>query len=408
MPRIASELNALAVKRLTTPGTYAVGGVSGLILQVLPSGGRSWILRTMIGGRRREIGLGAYPEVPLAEARIKGRAMKDKIVAGVDPIQERRQARLALAAAERRVLTFEKAVEAYLPMIDGLKQGTTKQWRSSLEAYALPVLGSMQVNEIQLHDVKRVIEPIWLDKNETASKVRARIEKVLDWATVAGHRTGENPARWAGNLEMMLPKKPPREMHQPAVQIKDAPVWMADLRKRDGLGSRALEFLTLTATRSGEVRGARWDEIDFDAGLWTIPASRMKMKVEHRVPLSVEAVTLLKALPRLSDTLVFPSPRGGQLSDMTLSATMRRMHEEKFKRDEVGYIDRASKKPAVPHGLRSTFRDWAAEKTDYPGDLAEVALAHKVANAVEAAYRRGDMIEKRRAMMQDWAAFLAE
>ena len=407
MPRVAKELNALAVKRLTEPGTHAVGGVSGLILQVLPSGGRSWIIRTTIGGRRREVGLGAFPEVPLADARIKARAMKEKIISGVDPILERRQARATLAAAEQRGLTFSKAVDAYIKIkVDQFQSKKHRDnWTSTLKTYADPILGSMMVEDIQVRDVLRTLEPIWTKKNETASRLRGRIESVLSWATVAGHRVGDNPARWAGNLKELLPAVPASVVHQPAVQLVDAARWMVDLRRREGIGSRALEFMALTAARSGEVRGATWDEIDLKTSLWIIPAARMKMKSEHRVPLTAEAVAIIKALPRLSETLVFPAPRSGMLSDMTLSATMRRMHEDQFKKDAVGFIDRVSKRPAVPHGLRSTFRDWAAEHTDYDGALAEVALAHKVGNAVEAAYRRGDMMEKRKAMMSDWAAF---
>jgi integrase len=267
------------------------------------------------------------------------------------------------------------------------------------------------VQDITTQDVLRVLQPIWTDKTETASRLRGRIEAVLSWATVSGHRTGDNPARWAGNLKELLPapSKVADEEHHPAIQIDEAPRWFAALREREGMGARALEFLAMTGLRSGEVRGARWDEIDLRAGLWIVPAARMKMKVEHRVPLSPAAVELLEALPKLEgNPLVFPAARGGTLSDMTLSAVMRRMHEAEVAVDRPGYLDRATKRPAVPHGLRSTFRDWVAERTNYPADMAEVALAHKIGNAVEAAYRRGDMIEKRRLMMAAWAEFLAD
>jgi integrase len=233
---------------------------------------------------------------------------------------------------------------------------------------------------------------------------------VLAWATVAGHRTGDNPARWGGNLKELLPAPSGiRERgNQPALMIDDAPRWFAALKARDGLGCRALEFLTLTAARSQEVRGASWDEIDISKGLWIVPASRMKMKREHRVSLSADAVALLKALPRLKDNhLVFPAPRGGEFSNMALSATMKRLNDADKKAGGTGFVDRVSKRQAVPHGLRSTFRDWVSEHTTFPGEMAEVALAHRISNAVEAAYRRGDMIEKRRIMMQAWADFVA-
>lgn len=267
----------------------------------------------------------------------------------------------------------------------------------------------MLVSEIAVQDVLRVLEPIWNDKTETASRLRGRIEAVLSWATVAGHRTGDNPARWGGNLKELLPAPSAiaKQDNQPALQLDDAPRWFAALRSRKGTGCRALEFLALTTARSQEVRGATWDEIDLNKGLWIVPAARMKMEREHRVPLSANAVTLLKALPRLKDNpLIFPAARGGELSDMTCSATMRRLHDADKSAGGAGFVDRITKRSAVPHGLRSTFRDWVSERTSFPGEMAEVALAHRISNAVEAAYRRGDMIEKRRKMMGAWSDFL--
>lgn len=416
MPKVAKELSALEVKKLqhngsATNATFAVGGVTGLLLQISPTGGRTWLLRTMVGEKRREIGLGGYPDVPLAQARERAREAKDKIRRGIDPVEERKATAASLVAAQRRGLTFEKAMDQYLAAkLDAFRNEKHKaQWRSTLETYALPEIGKMLVDDITVQDVLRVLKPIWTTKTETASRLRGRIEAVLSWATVAGHRTGDNPARWAGNLKEMLPaaSKVAKADNHPALRIEDAPAWFGALRQREGMGSRALEFLALTACRSQEVRGARWEEIDLQAKIWTIPAARMKMGKEHRVPLTDAAISLLAALPRFEgNALVFPAPRGGELSDMTLSATMRRLHDAETDEKRPGFMDRVSKRPAVPHGLRSTFRDWAAEKTNYPGDLAEVALAHKVSNAVEAAYRRGDMIEKRRQMMEAWAKFL--
>lgn len=227
----------------------------------------------------------------------------------------------------------------------------------------------------------------------------------MAWATVAGHRTGDNPARWRGNLDAILPKptKVAKGENHPALKLDDAARWFTALRQRDGVSARALEFVAVTACRSGEVRGATWAEFDLDAGLWTIPASRMKASREHRVPLTAEAVALLKALPRLEGSdFVFPAPRGGMLSDMALTAVMRKLHAA----DSEGFTDRASGRPAVPHGLRSTFRDWCAERTEYPREMAEIALAHTVGSDVERAYRRSDMVERRRAMMAAWQRFL--
>ena len=418
LPKITDELSALDVKRLVHPGgnrnvLISVGGVPGLHMQLTPKRGRSWVLRAKVGEARRDIGLGGFPAVTLSQAREKARDAREMISQGIDPIEERKAARAALAAAQRRGLTFADAADKYLAAkLDAFSNPKHRQqWRNTLETYAKPELGKMLVQDITVQDVLRALQPIWMVKTETASRVRGRIEAVLSWATVAGHRTGDNPARWAGNLKELLPapSKVSPEENQPAIQLEDAPRWFAALRARDGFGARALEFLALTALRSKEVRGARWDEIDLEQALWIIPAVRMKMKKEHRVPLPVEAIALLQALPRLANNpLVFPAARGGQLSDMTLSAAMKRMHKADMDAGGAGFIDRESKRPAVPHGLRSTFRDWVGEKTTYPGDMAEVALAHKISNAVEASYRRGDMIEKRRRMMGDWGMYLAE
>lgn len=416
MPKVAAELTALDVKRLTHPGgkrnvLFSVGGVPGLHMQITPNGGRSWVLRVKVGTMRRDIGLGGFPGVTLAMARDKAREARSKIENGIDPVEERKAMKAALVAAQRRGLTFKDAVDKCLTAkLDAFKNAKHRQqWENTLATYAIPDLGKMLVQDITTQDVLRVLQPIWTDKTETASRLRGRIETVISWATVAGHRTGDNPARWAGNLKELLPppSKVANEGNHPALSLDDGPRWFAALQAREGFGARALELLTLTATRSQEVRGAQWDEIDLDKALWVIPGTRMKMGKEHRIPLSDRAVTLLKALPRMKDnSLVFPAARGGQLSDMTLSAAMKRMHEAEVASGGTGFIDRTSKRPAVPHGLRSTFRDWVAERTTYPGDMAEVALAHSISNAVEASYRRGDMIERRRRMMRDWAAFL--
>lgn len=426
MPRVAKELSALEVKRLNHSGkggniARAVGGVSGLLLQITPKGGRSWLLRTSIAGKRREIGLGGYPDVTLAQARERAREIKYKIFQGIDPVEQRKSARAELTAAQQTSMTFAVAVDRCLETkLQAFKNAKHRdQWYSTLRTYALPYIGDMVLNDISVQDVLRVLsqpagapgETLWQAKTETASRLRGRIESVLSWATVAGHRTGDNPARWRGNLKELLPAaaKIKNTLNHPALQIADAARWYQQVKIREGLGSRALEFAVLTAARSREVRGARWDEIDFSRLLWIIPASRMKMDREHRVPLCDAAVSLLNELPRFHDNpLVFPAQRGGEMSDATLSATMKRIHAASLDAGRTGFIDRSSKRPAVPHGLRSTFRDWVAETTDYPREMAEIALAHKIGNAVESAYRRGDMIEKRREMMAEWSQFLCQ
>ncbi|MCF1707533.1 integrase arm-type DNA-binding domain-containing protein [Tabrizicola sp. J26] len=417
MPKKARELGPLDIKRMVRLGRdktemFSVGGVSGLYLQVLPSGAASWLLRVMVGEKRREIGLGGYPDVTLAAAREKARQARDAIRQGIDPAEERKAARASLVAMQRRELTFSTAIDRCLAgKLDAFRNQKHKaQWRSTLATYAEPYLGKMVVSEITTQDVLRVLEPIWSLKTETASRLRTRIEAVLSWATVAGHRTGDNPARWAGNLKELLPSaaKVAKSSNFPALALDDAARWFADIQARQGTTARALEFLALCAARSGEVRGALWNEIDLAKGIWTIPATRMKMEREHRVALSSAAVRLLGALPMLhGNLLVFPAPRGGELSDMALSMAMKRMHTADMEAGNRGFLDQVSRRPAVPHGLRSTFRDWVAERTSFPGEMAEVALAHRISNVVEAAYRRGDMIERRRAMMEGWSEFLA-
>ena len=418
MPKIAGTMSDAAVRNLRHPGapnrtnaTYAVGGVSGLLLQITHSGARSWILRTLVGGKRREIGLGGYPEISLAVARERARTTKGSVRNGDDPVEQRKAARIALQTQQQRGLSFSDAVEKYLvnKQAEFRNEKHRKQWRSTLDTYAKPVIGHMLVADIDVHDIVRTLEPIWTTKTETASRLRGRIEGVLAWATVKGHRSGDNPARWQGNLSETLPKpgKVAKKDNHPALALKDAADWFDALRKRDGTAARALEFLTYTAARSGEIRGMTWGEFDRDEQIWTIPASRMKAGKEHRVPLTIDAVKLLDAMPRIEGTdYVFAAPRGGPLSDMSISAVMRRMQEAEEKAGRKGWLDPRNGRAAVPHGVRSVFRDWAAERTDYPTEMAEIALAHTIANKVEAAYRRGDMMEKRRAMMSDWTAFL--
>lgn len=395
MPKLAKELGPLAVSKLAAPGLHFVGGVQGLAMQVGAGASRSWVLRIVIGGKRREMGLGPYPEVTLAAARDRARQARELVRQGIDPIERQQAAQSALRAAAAAVVNFREASERYIAAHEaGWKNAKhAQQWRNTLEQHAHPVLGTLHVRDIGTPQVLRVLEPIWVSTNETASRLRGRIEQVLDWATARGLREGENPARWRGHLDKLLarPSKVNKRTHHPAVPVAEMGSFMERLRAAEGTGARALEFLIYTAARSGEVRGATWGEIDMTGKVFTVPGDRMKAGKEHRVPLSPPAMALLKALPKgKAEDLVFPAPRGGVLSDMTLTAVMRRL-----------------KVSAVPHGFRSTFRDWAAERTNYPREVAEMALAHAIGDKVEAAYRRGDLFERRRRMMADWAAFLS-
>lgn len=397
MPKVAIELSALAVKNLRKPGMHFVGTVPGLALHITDEGARSWILRVMVAGRRREMGLGPFPAVPLVEAHRKAREAREAIAKGLDPLAERRAQKSANIAATASALTFKRCAEDYITKhaAEWKSAKHAQQWGNTLAAYAYPVLGELLVRDVQKQHVLRVLEPIWTTKTETASRVRGRIELVLSYAMQAGYRPdGMNPARWRGGLDKLLPRpsKVSVAEHHRALPIDNAPSFMVQLRDVGGMGARALEFAILTAARSGEVRGATWAEIDLDGKVWTVPAARMKAGREHRVPLSAAALSLLNDLPRSDDdgALLFPAAGGGTLSDMTLSAVMRRMQVD-----------------AVPHGFRSTFRDWAAERTKYPNELAEMALAHTIENKAEAAYRRGDLLQRRADMMADWAAFLS-
>lgn len=389
MPRIAKPLTALEVKRLTAPGLHAAGTVSGLCLFVKPTGARSWVLRTMIGTRRAELGLGGYPTVSLAQAIDYAREALQQIRGGADPAAERR--------ANRKTIewTFKKTAEAYITdKRAGWKNPKhAQQWENTLATYAYPIFGHKHVRDVGKADVLAAIRPIWTTKNETADRLRNRIELVLKYAVQSDLRpAGPNPARWSENIEGILPapSKVAKVKHHAALAIDDMHGFMTRLRAMEGMGARALEFAILTAARSGEVRGATWAEIDLQAATWSIDAVRMKADRPHRVPLSEKALQLLEALPRFEGVdLVFPGKAEKPLSDMTLTAALRRMKVE-----------------ATAHGFRSTFRDWCAERTATPNEVAEMALAHAVGDATEAAYRRGDLFEKRRELMELWARFI--
>lgn len=366
----------------------------GLYLQVTKTGGRSWLFRYMLKGKSYEMGLGSILNVSLAEARdlaLKYRRLKSD---GIDPIKSRDRDRQKRREEALGTITFKEAVEEFLRARDGEWKNPkhAAQWSNTLRDYAIPVIGDMDIGDVTMADLLRVLEPIWRTKTETASRVRGRIEKVLDWARVRGYRSGENPARWKGNLDTQLlsPAKLKKEKHHAALPWQEIGDFMAQLRKRDAVSAKALQFLILTATRTSEVRGCIWDEFDLEDGVWTIPASRMKTGREHRVPLSDAALSIVRSMEQTSTgDHVFPNNRGGMMSENGMLALLKRME-----RNDI-----------TAHGFRSTFRDWAAETTNYPSEVAEMALAHAIANRVEAAYRRGDLLDKRRKLMDEWATF---
>jgi len=395
MARTVEKLSALAVTRASEPGYYNDGG--GLYLQVAKAGTKSWIFRFRMGGKQREMGLGALHTVTLAQAREKAKTCRASLLDGIDPLEARNAVKLDAALERARTVTFDHCAEQYIAAHRGSWKNAkhAAQWESTIATYASPVIGNLPVAAVDTALVVKVLQPIWQEKTETATRLRGRIENILDWATVSKYRAGENPARWRGHLDNLLadPNKVGKVEHHAALPWQDIGAFMVDLRQRAGTAARAVEFAILTAGRSGEVRGARWNEIDLDAAIWTVPAERMKAGREHRVPLSTAAVALLKTIPDVGEH-IFPGQRGdAPLSDMSLTAVLRRME-----RDDI-----------TVHGFRSTFRDWCAESVgnSFPREVCEHALAHSLPDKVEAAYRRGDLIEKRKVLMQVWADYCA-
>lgn len=436
MPRRATELTPAQIRQLRHPGgekpiLIAVGGVAGLIVKVYPSGAKSWLLRGRFGEwqertdsdgtkirerKKREIGLGAYPEVLLGTARDKARDLRTQFANGIDPLAERKAKMAVLAASVKRNRTFREAFNEYAKTkaTEFSSERYFRQWSSVAERYAFPTIGNVPVSGIALADVLNVLKPIWEDKNPTATKLRQIIEGTLSFATVHGYRDGDNPARWQGNLSVVLaaPSRVSQETNYPAIQLCDVQRWWRDLQEPTGMGAAALRFQALTVTRTGAIRYATWDEFDLERGIWTIQPGRTASKIYKRdgskkVVLSGFAVSMLKSLPRRSRSpYVFWAPRGGSLSDATIGKVMRSLHEADVARGGKGYVDGVSKFPAVPHGLRSTFRTWVSDLTTFDTDMAEIALFHKVGTKVQRAYDRSEMLEKRRKMMCAWEDFI--
>jgi len=394
MAKEIERLSALAVARASKPGLYPDG--AGLYLRIGRGGNKAWAFRFMLDGKAREMGLGSLKKVSLAAARKKAIDARLMLSEGKDPLAHRRDAQAKRAAAEKLAaassITFDDCAEAYIRAHEASWRNPKhrQQWRNTLTTYVSPVFGRVSVQHVDISLVIKVLEPIWNEKTETASRVRGRIEVILDWAKVRGYRTGENPARWRGHLDHLLParSKVRRVKHHAALPYVEISAFMKELREMSGVGAAALEFLILTASRTGEVIGARRSEMDFRARNWVVPAERMKGDREHRIPLSPAAIAVLRRMEGDSDSYLFPGRDGNtSLSDMALLMVLARMNR--------GVI--------TAHGFRSTFRDWAAERTNFPSEVVEMALAHAVESKTEAAYRRTDLFEKRRRLMDAWA-----
>jgi integrase len=392
---MAGKLTAVGVSRLTERGRYADGG--GLYLQISKWGTKSWIFRYMRGGVSRTMGLGDVDTFSLKEARERARAQRQLLADDIDPLAEKQKKKQAERLETAKTITFKGAAEAFIKAkkVEWKSEKHADQWAATLKTYAYPVIGDLPVAAVDTALMVKVLEPIWLTTTETASRLRGRIEAILAWATVSGFRSGDNPARWRNHLDKLLAAKAKiaKVEHQPAMPYAELPAFMAELRGNTFVSAKALQFTILCATRISETIEAKWDEIDLDARVWTIPGERMKAGKLHRVPLSDGAIALLKSLPREDgNPFVFVGGKTRRpLSNMAMLQLLRGMRPG-----------------LVVHGFRSTFRDWAAESTNFPREMAEAALAHALESKVEAAYQRGDLLEKRRRMMEAWAKYCAK
>lgn len=388
-------IHLLSPRKVATAGLgkYEDGG--GLRLVVSKAGAKKWVLRFTIDGKRREMGLGSYPDVGLSDARAKATVHRKQASAGIDPIEARR-------TEPEKTPTFTTCAARYIRAHrHGWKNAKhSRQWVRTLKTYVRPVIGSKRVDAVATEDILKILSSIWTTKTETAKRVQGRIENILDYAAAHKYCDPINPARWRGHLDKLLPKpsRMKKVTHHPAMPHTEVPAFMAELSSNDSISALALRFLILTATRTTEVLQAQWTEIDLEAAVWTIPAERMKARREHRVPLSDAVITILEALPRIDgNPHLFPGARHGRpLSNMALLQLMR----------GVGYGVDGNRGDYVPHGFRSSFRDWSGEVSSFPRDVAEMALAHVIENKVEAAYRRGDLFAKRRKMMREWADYV--
>jgi integrase len=412
---VMGKLSARFVQTVKYPPKWHSDG-AGLYLRVTKDGNKSWVFVFPFPGHKspREMGLGSYPAVSLERAREYAEEARIAVRNGIDPIEKKKERRQSVALERGKAMTFDQCATAY---IESNRAGWKNdkhaaQWENTLNTYASPIIGKLPVGFIDTGLVLKVLEfeQLWTTKPETASRVRGRIEAVLGWATVRKYRTGDNPAQWKNHLDKVLPARSAvaKVEHHPALPFPQIGSFTENLRKQAGVASRALEFTILTATRTNETISATWQEIDLDDCVWTIPAERMKAEKEHRVPLSKRAIDLVKEMLPLKTSEaspVFLSPKGEPLSNAAMAAVMKRMNKAREANKLKRWIDPTSGRDAVPHGFRSTFRDWAGETTAYPKEVIEHAISHQLKDKAEAAYARGTLFTKRRRLMDEWAKY---
>ncbi len=399
MPKIAKALKPIELRNINKKGFHAVGTIAGLGLLIRNSNSKSWAYRVSVCKKRKFLGLGSYTSTTLKEATDRAKAIKQDIDNGIDPLAKKRALKLELANKLSKEKTFKVCAEEYLAKQVFHNKKHQKQWSATLQTFAYPIIGNINVSEIELCHIKEILNPIWYEKNATADRLLGRIRAVIDYATVSGHRDKNNPAQWKGFLEKIYPpsNKVHEVVHMPSISYTKIYEFMEHLSKHDSISSKCLALLIHTAVRSHSIRLAKWSEIDLKEKIWTIPKENTKSKKkEHRVPLSNQAIEILSNIPKIDDTdLVFPSYKLKTLSDSALNKLMREMIKTGENPDK-----------AVPHGFRATFRTWVLEQTNHSYELAEISLRHTVGDAVDQAYQRGDGIEKRRRIMQDWSNFI--
>ena len=435
MARLINRLSTTEVKSLKGPGYFSDGG--GLYLRIADGGSKSWVFRFTLNGRTREAGLGSYPDVSLADARENSKARKNPdswrksgaldarecrelLATKRDPIEYRKECQAKARIEAATMMTFDECAKAYITAHEPAWRNAKhrQQWTNTLKTFVSPVFGRLPVQAVDTDLVLKVIEPIWTSKPETAGRVRGRIEVILDWATTRGRRAGENPARWRGHLEHQLPAKAKihKVAHHPALPYEQVGIFLADLRRREGVAARALEFTILCATRTGDIIGddrnekpaMRRSHVNFKERIWTIPST--KTDTEHRVPLSSAAMSVLAQMGNGDEnSLMFPGPTGDAFSNMAMASVVVRMNDDRVARALRRYVDpKQGNRDATVHGFRSTFRDWAGDRTNVPNHVAEMALGHAISNNVEAAYRRSELFDKRRRLMEAWAAYCSK